>query len=206
MIARPVGIEETHDTTNVKSGVRLPHRMPTNAYLQLVCHNDGMKKCKKCSLEKELTEFYARSAMCKSCHSEYTKQHYKDKKSYYKEKAKLSREKIMSANKMLVRGFLMENPCIDCGCPDIEVLQFDHRDEKTKEYTIANIYHLSQDKLLKEMAKCDVRCANCHTKRTRRQFGHWRVGKLDVDFILGSSVLVTEEYIEKMKTWEARFK
>jgi hypothetical protein len=73
-----------------------------------------------------------------------------------------------------VQGYLLDNPCIDCGEPDIAVLEFDHvRGEKR-----ANISTMVQnivrwDTIRSEIEKCDVRCANCHRRRTRRSL-KWR--------------------------------
>ncbi len=73
---------------------------------------------------------------------------------------------------------LSKNSCVDCGETDIVVLEFDHRDRNTKVRAVANLIHdgASLDKLKSEIAKCDIRCANCHRRRTAKQFG-W--AKLD---------------------------
>ena len=60
-----------------------------------------------------------------------------------------------------------EKPCIDCGIEyPYYVMQFDHvRGEK-----VGDLGKLAQKrsipKLLEEIAKCDVVCANCHAVRT----------------------------------------
>ena len=58
-------------------------------------------------------------------------------------------------------------PCTDCGNSFAkEVMEFDHvRGEKS--FTISDsIHRVSIQKLLDEVAKCDVVCANCHRMRT----------------------------------------
>lgn len=51
--------------------------------------------------------------------------------------------------------------CVDCGNKNLTVLQFDHvRGAKVK--AIANMVHNSVASMLEEIAKCEVRCANCH--------------------------------------------
>lgn len=63
-------------------------------------------------------------------------------------------------------------PCMDCGIQyNPWVMQFDHRPNEEK---IANIAYLvcgkySIDLLEKEIAKCDVVCANCHAERTHQR-------------------------------------
>lgn len=51
------------------------------------------------------------------------------------------------------------------------MLEFDHRPGEKKEYALSKVGHITIKKLAIEIAKCDVRCANCHRKMTfaRRQ-------------------------------------
>lgn len=51
--------------------------------------------------------------------------------------------------------------CADCGETDPVVLVFHHRDPTTKKFTAGK----SIPKLMAEIAKCDVVCANCHMRR-----------------------------------------
>ena len=65
-----------------------------------------------------------------------------------------------------------EHPCIDCGESDPTTLDFDHRDGVEKLATVnALVRALNWAGLLAEIAKCDVRCANCHRRRTAAQRG-----------------------------------
>lgn len=97
-----------------------------------------------------------------------------------------NREKVIShaaARTRTVRNKLREiarqyketHPCIDCGETDWVVLDFDHRERELKTQTISYIARSSGsvERLQKEMSKCDVRCANCHRRRTARQF-NWQ--------------------------------
>jgi formate-dependent nitrite reductase cytochrome c552 subunit len=60
-------------------------------------------------------------------------------------------------------------PCTDCG-QRYEPFQmdFDHRDPSTKLFTLmtGRAMLMSTAKLLAEVAKCDIVCANCHRDRT----------------------------------------
>lgn len=74
-----------------------------------------------------------------------------------------------------VRDYLAAHPCVDCGEADPLVLEFDHRDPATKHGNIADIICRAgwgMKRLQAEIAKCDVRCCNCHRKRTRAE-QHW---------------------------------
>ena len=62
--------------------------------------------------------------------------------------------------------------CERCGFSDSKALVFHHRDPKEKRFTIGEMSHtgLSIQRIKKEMAKCDVLCANCHAIE---HFGDW---------------------------------
>jgi len=53
--------------------------------------------------------------------------------------------------------------CIKCGENRIICLDFHHRDPNEKEGNLSFIiYSWSKKRILAEIAKCDVLCANCH--------------------------------------------
>lgn len=68
------------------------------------------------------------------------------------------------------RAFLSElrqQPCADCGLADPVVMEFDHVPERgEKALNVSNLVGAPKAKLLREIAKCDVVCANCHRRRT----------------------------------------
>ena len=65
--------------------------------------------------------------------------------------------------------------CADCGETDSRVLQFDHvRGEKRGEVPAMVNSGYGWDTILAEIAKCEIVCANCHTRRTARRGGFWR--------------------------------
>lgn len=65
---------------------------------------------------------------------------------------------------------LRDVPCVDCGERyQPYQMDFDHRDPSTKSFgvTSGRAMLMSSAKLLAEVAKCDVVCANCHRIRTQ---------------------------------------
>lgn len=81
---------------------------------------------------------------------------------------KLAEAKVRrrAANAQRIYEYQLEHPCVDCGESDPLVLQFDHVREK-KSYMISDgLNSYCWESLLKEIAKCDVRCANCHIRKT----------------------------------------
>jgi hypothetical protein len=76
--------------------------------------------------------------------------------------------------------------CIDCGEKDPVVLEFDHvRGQKTLAISELSKRGNSIAKLEIEISKCEVRCANCHRRKTVKQLG-WYKG---VDLLNPSNIL-----------------
>ena len=82
------------------------------------------------------------------------------------------REKLLS--------YLQDKSCIDCGEKDPIVLDFDHKNPKEKFKPISKMLsgHYSWNSLLKEIEKCEIRCANCHGRKTYVQFNSFGKTKL----------------------------
>jgi hypothetical protein len=88
-----------------------------------------LKKCTKCSLDKEIVDFSKKKAskdgfapQCKECTRNYTKKHYNQNKDYYVDKASKQNFKV----KEWLRS-LKEKPCTDCNIQyPYYVMQFDH--------------------------------------------------------------------------------
>jgi len=78
-------------------------------------------------------------------------------------------------NRKFVCDFLQDKECIDCGEKRVPCLQFDHQDEVDKSFNISNMSTRSIATIKKEIAKCEIRCANCHSIRTAQQQGWYYV-------------------------------
>lgn len=74
-----------------------------------------------------------------------------------------------------ITEYLNSHPCVDCGYDVHIALHFDHIDPASKKLSIAKMYSRAYkwEAILQEIAKCEVRCANCHALRTAEQFGWW---------------------------------
>ena len=66
-------------------------------------------------------------------------------------------------------AYLIEHPCVDCRETDITVLEFDHLRDKTKNVSALMRGTNSWSRIEVEIAKCVVRCANCHRRETERR-------------------------------------
>ena len=80
----------------------------------------------------------------------------------------------------LVCEYLLTHPCVDCGESDMDVLDFDHvRGRKNGDVSILARSAIAWKRVAEEIAKCEIRCANCHRRRTQLQLG-WNLWRLKV--------------------------
>jgi hypothetical protein len=140
--------------------------------------------CRWCGQIKAREDFYASNkAVCADCFRRYRQAHYR-----------LNGEAYVERNVLLLRqrrrrwlqrlwAYLTAHPCVDCGADDPRVLEFDHRDRLTKldSLTVMAQQGAAWAKVEAEMAKCDVRCANCHRRRTAVQFD-WPKRRISTDY------------------------
>ena len=75
------------------------------------------------------------------------------------------------------------------------VLEFDHVDRAAKHFTMGFLATrgYAWATVLAELAKCEVRCANCHRRRTAVQFD-WP--KLSVSTLRHSQLAVAQHLVE----------
>jgi hypothetical protein len=103
------------------------------------------------------------------------KRHYEQNKEVYKQRAREHDKKVKEEKQEYIRSYLKEHPCIDCGEADIVVLEFDHREPAEKRFNIGCLKGWSLKTVQAEVAKCDVRCANCHRRKTYREHNGYRL-------------------------------
>ena len=140
-----------------------------------------MKTCNRCNSSKQLADFVVRKAnkdghagYCLACKRAYDRLKYAEDIQRQQSIAS-TRKSANQRNLQYTWDYLKDNPCIDCGESDPVVLQFDHRDETQKLHNIGKMVRSSSlARMIEEIAKCDIRCANCHFKRTAKQFGWYK--------------------------------
>ncbi len=116
-----------------------------------------MRKCNKCGCEKIESEFpddrprkdcngILRQFRCKKC----------------KQKMQTDHRKEVA---MMVKEVKRAAKCKICNCQDFRCLVFHHRNPEEKEFLVsqATMQGLCVKRIMEEIEKCDVLCANCHT-------------------------------------------
>lgn len=101
----------------------------------------------------------------------YTRWHYAQNADAYKARAREKTLQTRAEVRAFVEQYLSDRSCIDCGEADRIVLEFDHRERATKRFNIGDAVRLgySLRSVRAEVEKCDIRCANCHRRKTWRE-------------------------------------
>lgn len=79
----------------------------------------------------------------------------------------LSMSKCEARNARYIFAALRSSGCVDCGEDDLVVLDFDHIGPKRANVTRLAHEGYSLRRLDEEISACEVRCANCHRRRTK---------------------------------------
>lgn len=139
------------------------------------------KKCSRCKKAKSWSEFSPRAngkpnAYCKPCRVDYQREWLaKNPKKMRKHVAYGERRRVE------LRQWVEENfksgSCADCGVDyPPYVLEFDHLNPVDKVQDVGEMVNrrFSRKKIVEEIEKCDLVCANCH--KTREHFRRNKLG------------------------------
>ncbi len=138
-----------------------------------------MKRCVTCHQDKPFEDFARRTssadgrqARCRGCYREWYAAHQESARAAIDQHRRDTRADIQQR----LIAYLLANPCVDCGESDVRVLELDHRDATTKKVGIAAMMTGAWGwrAVQAEIAKCDVRCANCHRRITAARASQWR--------------------------------
>ena len=139
-----------------------------------------LKLCFTCKQYKDVSLFSKNKSKkdglqssCKECKHNYDKNYYNNN-----EKDRINRRihaKIsVKKSRDFVLKYLSTHPCVDCGETDPVVLEFDHKVNKSNSISVMVCRAFSETNLLKEIEKCEIRCANCHRRKTAKEFKYYR--------------------------------
>lgn len=105
---------------------------------------------------------------------------YKDRETQRLAQRRLGRA-AMQRKTDFVTAQKLGRSCLDCGATagvdwPATSFDFDHRDRSSKSFKVSGgkLTHMSEEGILREIEKCDVRCANCHRERTEKERHYMR--------------------------------
>jgi hypothetical protein len=139
-----------------------------------------MKKCYTCGEVKDKSSFNKNksrkdglNSICRDCSKARSKQYYAENREKHLVEVRKSKERGLERARNLIFEHLQANPCVDCGESDPIVLEFDHVRGKTRNISDMLQNNCGVKTIAKEIEKCDVRCANCHRRKTAIDFDWW---------------------------------
>lgn len=136
------------------------------------------KKCTICKDVKSETVFNRNSqrkdglqSKCRECSKERSRLYYAQNKEKHRSMVVERNRRAIRENRHNLYQLLVSSSCSDCGISDPVVLEFDHV-RGTKRGNVSKLVRggYSWETVLREIAKCDIVCANCHRVRTSKQF------------------------------------
>ena len=141
------------------------------------------RKCSKCLRILDESEYNWKfrnvklQYHCKECSRKYVREHYKNNTKYYIDKAHKRNIVVKEKSLKYIGEYFSKHSCVDCGESDILVLEFDHRLRSEKYKDISRLIKTrgSFKRVVEEISKCDVRCANCHRRKTALESNSWRL-------------------------------
>lgn len=134
------------------------HLRDKTAALTQLAH-DGVRLSR---LDEEIAEC---EVVCAACHRKRTAR---------RRPPNSFSDPFVERNVAFVRQRLRSERCIDCGLTDPTVLEFDHVGTKTRPVTVLAWSGASLVRIESEMSQCQIRCVNCHRRRTAQAGGHYR--------------------------------
>ena len=129
-----------------------------------------MKRCGACGLVKSLHEFHlwsrrdGRQTWCKECRKAYDREYHARHREHRRQQVKDRRRRLIDWHNRLKS----ETPCTDCGGRfHPAAMAWDHLPGTTKVADVSTLINGGCSILARrEIAKCELVCANCHAVRS----------------------------------------
>jgi len=167
-----------------------------------ICFHMTTKKCSKCGVEKMEDCFHPDASkrsgfhsQCKECRNTFKLEKYysdTDGRKRHIKRVNITKSSIRKDNQIKVMRIQKQLGCIDCDEHDPLVLDFDHvSGEKVLAISRMISEGMRWETIEAEIAKCEVRCANCHRRKTARE-GNFYDG-IDLEHLCYSDAMGTTE-------------
>jgi hypothetical protein len=174
--ARERGYRKLAAAPNVN--VKRPQRVHM---VQLELGTSETLTCRVCRIAKPVTEFYFRSRkpgtrhhICRSCRRDYHRLWWTKHRVVQMPRIRRNRKKREREIEQRIWDHLFTHACVDCGEKDLAVLHFDHLRDKVEAISKMWRRQRSWASVELEITKCEVRCANCHARKTARELGNYK--------------------------------
>lgn len=145
--------------------------------MQLALWHEGFKRCSGCRELLPVSGFNRRStardglqAYCRACNAKWHAEH----REHHNRQIAARNVRVKEQMRRRMAEYLRDQACVDCGEDDLRVLEFDHLRDKTMEVSVLVARGHSWERILEEIAKCEVVCANCHRRRTHDRANTYR--------------------------------
>jgi len=126
------------------------------------------KRCSCCRLDKPKSEFNKSGSglqsYCKVCNKERMRQYYQENRQEHIASAISRKLATVEANSRLYQEIKSRSKCSLCPEADPACLDFHHVQDKDKQIADGIRCGWKWSRVVKEMEKCVILCANCHRK------------------------------------------
>ncbi len=141
-----------------------------------------MKKCTNCKESKKLEEYNKNKSrkdglnnICRICSKTRSKQYYKENPEIHKKNVRINSNRYRKEVQRKIFDYLCKHPCVDCGETNPVVLEFDHLRDKIDNVSTMIGAQRPPKLIFEEIAKCEIRCANCHRIKTAKIHGWFKL-------------------------------
>jgi len=143
-----------------------------------------MKKCCTCQTERNKKDFNKNKAksdglnsICRACSQARSRLYYRENRKKHLAVVTRKNKKRRKEVHQFIVEYLQLHPCVDCGEGNPVVLEFDHIKGDKKDAVSSLIQRRCSINTIKsEIDKCEIRCANCHRKKTAVDFNWYKLG------------------------------
>jgi len=140
-----------------------------------------MKRCGICKQDRPKTEYNVANnrkdglqSHCRECNKIRSKAYYSRNTVAHKLETKKRNKVRFKEIKEQLFNYYLNHPCEECGETNPLVLEFDHQHSKSDNISNMLMSKTSWKRIMEEIHKCKVLCANCHKIKTHKEQNTYR--------------------------------